>query len=273
MIRVTRVLLCRPTHFDVKYIINPHMVPATVDRETALHQWEALAAALKSLDIKVDSIEQQPEVPDMVFATDQGVVLDGCVLLAHFRYPERQAETGYYREWFRSQDFRVKELTNGFSFEGGDAQLMGNRLFVGTGFRADIASCEEVAQLLDIDVIPLRLTDPKFYHLDMCFLPLDARTAFYYPGAFSRSSQTLLRKLIPKLHELTVQEARGYSANSFVSDGHVIIQVGNPTFRRKLERLGKQVIEVDLGEFQKAGGGIHCLVNTLERRDSVNSGR
>lgn len=265
MTRVGRVLVCRPTHFDVKYSINPHMVPATVDRQLAMQQWENLVAALQSLGIRVDSIEQRPEVPDMVFATDQGVVLGGRVLLAHFRYPERKAETSYYRDWFNAHGFEVKELSNGFAFEGGDAQLMGTTLFVGTGFRANIAACAEVAQLLGIDVVPLSLVDPKFYHLDMCFLPLNGETAFYYPAAFSPESQALLSKHIPKLHKLTKKEAQGYSANSFVSDGHVIIQAGNPTFRRKLEQLGKQVIEVDLSEFKKAGGGIHCLVNTLER--------
>lgn len=266
MTQVARVLMCRPTYFDVEYIINPHMVPGSVDKRLAMRQWEALATAIHSLRVKVDVIDQRPDVPDMVFATDQGVVQDGVVLLANFRYPERKPETDYYREWFKNQGFRLKGLTNVFSFEGGDALFFGQMLFVGTGFRANAASCEEVAQALDIDVIPLRLVDPKFYHLDMCFLPLDVQTAFYYPPAFSQNSCALLQKLVPKLYPLTKKEAGGYAANSFVSDGSVVIQTGNHSFRRKLEGLGKKVIEVNLSEFKKAGGGIHCLVNTLERK-------
>lgn len=264
--RVVRVLMCRPTHFDVDYIINPHMVPHSVDKAKAMRQWQALVAALERLGIQVDVIEQAPDAPDMVFATDQAIVQNGKAFLANFRYPERKGETKYYREWFKAHGFEPRELTNVFSFEGGDALFVGDTLFVGTGFRANVGSCEELSQALDTDVVPLRLIDPKFYHLDMCFLPIDSDAAFYYPPAFSQNSQNILKKLIPDLHELTRKEAEGYAANSFVTDSMVVIQSGNPTFVRKLNKLDKQVIELDLSEFKKAGGGIHCLINTLERK-------
>jgi N-dimethylarginine dimethylaminohydrolase len=240
------------------------MQPHSVDRATAQKQWETLVQALESLSIKVDVIEQFPDVPDMVFATDQGIVRDGHILLANFRYAQRKKERHYYREWFRDHGFGLRALSNVFSFEGGDALFLGNMLLVGTGFRANVASCEELSQKLDIDVFPLRLKDPNFYHLDMCFLPLNAETAFYYPPAFSQNSQNMLKKLVKNLHEFTEAEADGFAANSFVSDGSVIVQAGVPTFKKKLEKLGKQVIEVDVSEFNKAGGGIHCLINTLE---------
>ena len=257
--------MCRPTHFDVEYIINPHMQPHSVNRALALRQWRALVDALERLDIKVDVIDQQPDTPDMVFATDQGIVRDGKLLLANFRYPERKPETAHYRQWFREHGFEIYELTNLFSFEGGDALFVGDVLIVGTGFRANVASCEELAAALDVDVVPLRLVDPSFYHLDMCLLPLDSDTALYYPPAFSPSSRNLLAKIIPNLHTMTLAEAEGFSANSFVTDGTVVLQAGNPTFKQKLKALGRRVVEVDLSEFKKAGGGIHCLINTLEK--------
>lgn len=264
MIRVSRVLLCKPTYFQVDFIINPHMQPHSVDPAKAMSQWRELASALKSLDVQVETIDQRPDVPDMVFATDQGIVRDGQVLLANFRYAQRKREREYYREWFREHGFGLRALSNVFSFEGGDTLFCGDMLLVGTGFRADVAGCEELSKKLDIDVFPLRLVDPEYYHLDMCFLPLDEQTAFYYPPAFSENSRKLLQRLVPKLHEMTSREAAGFSANSFVSEKNVLLQAGNPTFKSKLEKLGFQVIEVDVSEFNKAGGGIHCLINYLE---------
>ncbi len=265
MQRVTKVLMCRPTHFDVDYVINPHMVPHSINRQRAMRQWRALVEAVESLGVTAEIIEQAPDVPDMVFATDQGIVKGGKALLANFRYPERKRETPYYREWFEDHGYAPQELTHLFSFEGGDSLFMGDVLFVGTGFRANVASCEELSQTLNADVVPLRLVDPKFYHLDMCFLPLDAETAFYYPPAFSDSSRARLQKLIPDLHELSTEEATGYGANSFVTGSTVVTQAGNPSFTRKLKKLGRDVVEVDVSEFKKAGGGIHCLINTLEK--------
>jgi N-dimethylarginine dimethylaminohydrolase len=261
---VKKVLLCRPNYFSVDYIINPHMQPHSVDRAKALEQWENLVVILKDLGIEVDIIEQAEGVPDMVFATDQGIVRENDVWLASFRYAERQKERPYYRDWFRDHGYELRSLTNIFSFEGGDTLFFDDMLFVGTGFRANVASCEELSEALNIDVIPLRLVDANFYHLDMAFLSIDKETAFYYPAAFSTNSKNLLKRLVKNLHELTQEQAETYAANSYVSGDTVIVQTGVPDFKEQLEALGKKVIEVDVSEFKKAGGGIHCLINTLK---------
>lgn len=264
-IEVKRVLLCRPNHFTVDYIINPHMQPYTVDAVKALIQWQRLVSVIESLKIKVDIIDQEPDVPDMVFATDQGIVKNGAVLLANFRYPQRQKERIYYREWFKNNGFRLRALSNLFPFEGGDTLFCGDALFVGTGFRASVASCEELAQKLEIDVIPLRLVDPYFYHLDMGFLPINDQSAFYYPAALSKNSQHILQKLIPNLIELSEDEVKAYAANSFVSGENIVIAKNIPkSFHKKLDKLNLKYTEVDVSEFKKAGGGIHCLINVLE---------
>ncbi|HVX56200.1 MAG TPA: arginine deiminase family protein [Candidatus Saccharimonadales bacterium] len=262
---VKRVLLCRPDHFTVDYIINPYMQPYSVDRTKAQRQWDALATTLRGLNIVVEVIPQQPDVPDMVFATDQGIVRDGAVLLANFRYPQRQKERVYYRDWFREHGFRLRALSNIFPFEGGDTLFFADMLFVGTGFRANVASCEELATKLKIDVMPLRLVDPYFYHLDMAFLPINRDTAFYYPPAFSTNSRHLLKRLVPNLLPLSRASAKAYAANSFVSGQDIVIASGVPAaFRSDLAALGLRIHEVDVSEFKKAGGGIHCLINVLE---------
>lgn len=263
--RVQRVLLCRPTHFAVDYIINPHMQPHTVDTAKALRQWEDLVAVLRSLNINVEIIEQEKNVPDMVFAKDQGIVKDGAVLLANFRYRQRQTESAYYKKWFRDHGIRLRDLSNIFIFEGADTLFFGDILFVGVGYRASLASCEQLAEQLKIDVVPLRLVDPYFYHLDMAFLAINSDTAFYYPAALSQSSQQLLKRLIPHLYELPKESATAYAANSFVSGNDVIIPTGTPKgFRKDLKGLGLTIHEVDISEFKKAGGGINCLINVLE---------
>jgi N-dimethylarginine dimethylaminohydrolase len=263
--KIKRALLCRPTHFNVDYVINPHMVPYSVDPAKALKQWEGLVAVLKKLGIKVEVIEQEEDVPDMVFAADQGIVKDGAILLANFRYRQRQKERVYYREWFRQNGFRLRSLSNLFPFEGGDTHFFNDMLFVGTSFRASVASCEELAQKLEIDVIPLRLIDPYFYHLDMAFLPINKDTAFYYPGAFSQSTQNLLKRLVPNLYELSEKEVHAYAANAFVTGKDIVIQTGAPkSFTDRLKKIGLTIHEVDVSEFRKAGGGLHCLINVLE---------
>jgi len=263
--QIKQTLLCRPTHFNVDYIINPHMQPYSVDTAKAMRQWEQLVAALEKLDISVQIIDQQPDVPDMVFATDQGIVRGKNVLLANFRFGERQRERPYYRDWFKTNGYELLDMANAFPLEGGDALPFGDTFLLGTGFRSNIAACEELSQLLNCDVIPLSLVDPYFYHLDMALLPIDDETAFYYPPAFSDNSRALLQRLIPNLHVLSKHDVAAYAANSLVSGDNILISAGtSQTFQTDLKSLGLQPYEVDVSEFKKAGGGIHCLINTLE---------
>lgn len=262
---VKRALLCRPNHFTVEYIINPHMQPFTVNTANAIKQWQELVRVLESLDIRVEVIKQESDVPDMVFATDQGIVRDGVVLLANFRFTQRQKERLYYRDWFREHGFTLRALSNVFPFEGGDTLFFQDMLFVGTGFRASVSSCEELAQKLSIDVMPLRLVDPYFYHLDMAFLPIDTETAFYFPDAFSRNSRHLLKRLVPDLRVFSKEDADNYAANSFVSGDDIVVSAGlSAELRAEFKTLGLRIHEVNVSEFKKAGGGIHCLINVLE---------
>ncbi len=63
------------------------------------------------------------------------------------------------------------------SFEGaGDALFVGDHLFQAWGFRTDQAAHAEVARYLDVESTSLQLVDPRFYHLDTCFCPLDDHT-------------------------------------------------------------------------------------------------
>ena len=44
--------------------------------------------------------------------------------------------------------------------------------------------------------VAMELVHPRFYHLDTCFLPLDDRSALYYPGAFDSYGRKVIRRFI-----------------------------------------------------------------------------
>lgn len=264
---IKRVLLCKPTYFAVDFVINPHMKLGSVDTGRAMLQWNNLVTALTGSGIKADIIKQEKGLPDMVFATDQGIVQNDAIVLANFRFDERKKETTYYREWFISHGFKIKTIDKELAFEGGgNTQFFGDILFVGIGFRATAKSCDALSEQLSVKVLPLEIIDPYYYHLDTCYVTIDNDSAFYYPPAFSEQSCDLLKSVVRNLYKLTKTEAEGFAANSFVSGNTIFIQANLPSFKAKLEALGKKVIEVDVSEFHKAGGGIHCLINPLEKK-------
>jgi len=262
---IKKVLMCNPLHFaSLSYSINPWMKPGTINSINVRKQWNDLVTLYKALGIEVAIIDQQTGVPDMVFATDQGIVAGKQVLLSRFWHKERRGESIYYKSWFKRHGYTIQSLPETVYFEGnGDALSWNDMLFIGVGYRADTATCQTIATLIQKKVIPLTIINPAFYHLDVAFFPLNEQTAFYYPEAFDYESQQLLKIHVPHLIAFTKDEADGFCANSIVTGHHVIHQKGNPSFVEKLRRLGYTSVEVDLGEFKKSGGGAHCLTNIL----------
>lgn len=200
----------------------------------------------------------------MVFTADQGLIKNNLVILARFRHRQRQPESKIYQKWFENKGFQVSRLPRGYSFEGGDALEAGNKIIVGHGLRTSPQSLPVIAKILKTPIIGLKLVNPHFYHLDTCLFILNQKTAFYCPEAFDCGSRKKLTKLFPNLIRLPKKEAFSLAANSLNTDHQVIIQKKAPMFAQRLSRLGYQVHQVNVDEFTKAGGGIHCLTFTTQ---------
>ncbi len=261
---INEVLVCRPTFFQIEYVINPWMKDQKIDQGLAMKQWEAFCDAYSQLGIKVQIIDQVEGLPDMVFTADQAVVKDNIALMSNFAESERKGEENVYRQWFKDRGYELKFLPEKLSFEGnGELHFWNDRYFVGTGFRTSEESRQYIEEILGQPVISLKLIDPYFYHLDTCLLPLDSETVFYYPPAFDTHSQQVLKKTVPNLVEFSREDLDYFTANSVVHGSTILCQKALPEFRKKVEDMGFSIIELDVSEFNKSGGGIHCLTNIL----------
>jgi N-dimethylarginine dimethylaminohydrolase len=264
---VRRFLMCPPTHFEVTYSINPWMEPdKPTDAALAVMQWERLRDQLRQLGHRVHVVPPLPGLPDMVFAANAATVVDGRVLATRFRHPQRFDETPAYLAWFRAAGYPVRE--GRFVNEGeGDFLVTGERILAGTGFRTDRRSHAEAATYLGRPVVTLTLVDPYFYHLDTALAVLDREEIMYYPGAFSRESRAVLRRLYPAAIQATRADAEAFGLNA-ISDGrHVLLPQQATGLADTLRRAGFTPIGVDLSELLKAGGGPKCCV--LELRDHI----
>ncbi|MEW9531597.1 dimethylargininase [Microbispora sp. NPDC049125] len=257
-------LMCRPEFFTVSYSINPWMDPAKgADNATALLQWESLREAYESLGHTVSLIDPIEGLPDMVFAANGALVVDGRVYGARFAHQERAAEGPAYLEWFAGRGYETLEAS--FTNEGeGDYLTLDDMILAGTGFRTDVAAHMEAQEFLGRPVVTLRLVDPRFYHLDTALFPLDGGNVAYYPEAFSAGSRRVLARLFPDAVIASAQDAEVLGLNA-VSDGRNVVLNGEATgLALELERRGFTVVRVDLSELRKAGGGPKCC--TLEIR-------
>ncbi len=263
-----RYLMCPPAHFDVTYAINPWMdVAIGVDRARAQRQWDALVATYRAAGAEIEVLEPQPGLPDLVFTANLGIVDGDTFVPARMRDTERRPETPHAVRWFEEHGFAIRTLTEAVTQEGaGDALPFGDTLVAGHRSRSSAAAYVDLGRLVDSAILPLELADPRYYHVDITFCPLDSDTALYAPSALGEEGARLVAELVPDPIALTDEEAAAFGANSVVIGRTVVMPACTPRLERELRARGFEPVVVDVSEFLKAGGGPRCLTLALDVR-------
>ena len=261
-------LMCPPDYFGVFYEINPWMhIEVAPDKELAQRQWHNLVDNLKKAGATIHTMEAVEGLPDIVFTANAGLVDGKTFIPSTFKSVERRPEVIYDNAWFHAHDFEVSEFTDNpeLYFEGcGDAFIVRDQLVAGYGFRSERAAHQVLARKLGVDVFSVHLVDPRLYHLDISFCPLDSRHAIIAPDVWSRESVQGMMKLVPEPLMLELDEALTFCANSVIVGKNIVMPHCPPRVGRILNKWGYEVCESPVTEFLKAGGGARCLTLALD---------
>lgn len=266
-----RLLMCPPDYYRIAYEINPWMdLRRSSDQVVARCQWDSLVAILAAIGASIELLTPSSQQPDLVFTANAGVVCRDLFVPARFRHPEREGETAIFRDWFAAHGYRVANLEMSGDFEGaGDALFCGETLFAGYLHRSDISSHRQLGELLECPVASLELVDPRFYHLDTCFCPLEAGLAVYYPGAFDEYGRRVLERQIDDLIAVSEREALRFACNAVVIGRQIVCNTGAAELIEKLSQRGFVAHETPLDEFLKAGGAAKCLTLRLDGEEAA----
>ena len=135
---------------------------------------------------------------------------------------------------------------------------------------APIAGSEDI---WGVEVISLRLVDPRFYHLDTCFCPLFGGYVMYFPKAFDAESLAKIEQRFPQDKRILVGDADAlrFACNAINVGRMIVLNEVSVELSRRLEDLGFWIVQVPLTEFLKAGGAAKCLVLRLSEMDVTHA--
>lgn len=275
------VMMCRPKYFDVcHHLLNAHMkMKIPVKKGLASKQWENAYNTLHANNVKVELLEPQQGLPDMVFTANAGIVHGNIAVVSSFGAVPRQPETQHHIHFFKDRGFEVIiPSDHNVQIEGcGDFMPThdGENYFVAYGFRSAFKAYAFIKDALSLPkdrLHHMKLMDPHFYHIDTALMSLTRGHLMYYPGAFDKESEKKIldigsHKVIP----IDRQDAMDFACNSvnFIdNDEHIL--VGNKfsnDLKRKLNDFGYKVIETPYEQFLLAGGSIRCSVLDIGKSD------
>jgi N-dimethylarginine dimethylaminohydrolase len=268
-----QLLMCPPTHFEVSYMINPWMNQGAVSVREAQRQWQRLHDALAE-HVEVLCIEPQAGLPDMVFTANAGVVVGDRAMASHFLPQERRGEEAFFKGWFRQNGYQLVDLPLDVGFEGaGDCLLdpLEGFLWTGLGPRTEPEAYAYLSRAFGREVVTLRLVDPRYYHLDTCFCPLEGGHVMYHPGAFHPTSRSEIeRRVAPELRiEVDAEDAAQFACNAVNVGRQVFLHRASDRLQGQLAAAGYTVHRLDLSEFLKAGGSAKCLTLALGAAEAL----
>ena len=205
--RPRRYVMTAPRFFTVEYVINPWMDTSTpVDTRRALHQWEALRHTYENLGHTVELVGPVAGLPDMVYAANGGLIVNGKAVVARFAHAERAGESIAHAEWMTRNGYLPID-TRHVNEGQGDLLVVGSSILAGYGFRTDRRAHGEISEHVGMPVVSLELIDPRFYHLDTALAVLDDQTIAYFPPAFADHSRGTLAGLFPGAIEAASADA------------------------------------------------------------------
>lgn len=271
---ITKILMCPPDFFTVKYIINPWMAghEGEPSKELAMQQWTTLRDSL-SEHAEIEVIKPQKELPDMVFTANAGVVFGNKAMASHFMPMERRKEEKHFKKWFVDHGYDLYDLPENIGFEGaGDALFDrgGPWFWVGHGFRTELEAHDHLRTWTDRELVSVKLTDSRFYHIDTCMCPLTDGYLMYHPPAFDYDTRLAIESRVPSHKRIVVDtaDAGNFACNAVNINEHIFVNKASDHLKARLMRDGFKVHEVDLSEFLKAGGSAKCLTLKLSEPET-----
>ena len=268
---LTRVLVSKPDYLKaarINEIAKRWDLDLNLEKMKKEHQ--LFTDAYAKAGVKVEYLDSDPKRPNSVFSRDFG----GCVregyVMGRFKLPIRYKEHEDYKK--KMADLGIPclgEVKHGF-FEGGDFMFINDHtIAIGMLDRTNEEGFEELKAILNplgYALIPVK-ADPRYLHLDMCFNLVDPTIAVAYVDGLPKEFIARMQDLGIRFVTVEEEDIFHHGCNlQAIGDHRVLSLASNKKVNKQLREMGMQVIELDITEILKAGGGPHCMSFPLERR-------
>ncbi|MEX0851388.1 MAG: arginine deiminase family protein [Gaiellaceae bacterium] len=248
---------------------------AAPDHAAAAAEHEAFCSLLEEAGAEVVLSYHDPGNPDAIYAYDPVLVgSEGAVLLRPGK-EGRRGEPAAMAQWLEAAGVPVVgELEEPVNAEGGDTLWLDERtLLVGIGYRtneASVAAFEAVFPGVDVLAFDLPHWNGagEVMHLMSFISPLDRDLALVYSRIAPVRLLGLLAKRGIEVVEVPDEEFESQGSNVVaLGPRRALALDGNPETRKRMERLGVDVVVYRGEEISKKGdGGPTCLTRPLLRR-------
>jgi N-dimethylarginine dimethylaminohydrolase len=274
-----RYVVSPASYLDPHYLLNPWMAwHEALDRRLALRQWEELCLAVEDRGAGIEVLPPRPEATAMTYMRDASVVLpNGEVLILLNDGPRSTSEPQIVARWLAEKGVGAVFLPQPHRLDGGNIlRCSDGRWLVGLKPGGDRGGAHYFGGLVrrhGAECVGIPLADPAFVHLDLVMADLAGRGWLVYRSGLAEPdlAHPRWRAVLGDRPVIEVERDEAYRlACNVLVIGDAVLGCGlTPRLCRAIEGLGLEPVEVDLSEFRKGGGGVHCLTQELSYKEAA----
>jgi N-dimethylarginine dimethylaminohydrolase len=239
----------------------------------AIDQHQRLIGMLEGAGVRCHQVPSVPGLPDLCFTRDSSFMTPWGLVLLRLASEHRRGEMAQVRIAAESWGVPIIGEVEQGTVEGGDVCLLRPGLVaIGwSGDRTTREGAEALAAMFERRGWRALLTrfDPKFLHLDTLFTLVDRYRAIGCVEALEDGFLATIADLDISIVPASIREVDALGPNLLaLGEGRVLSATDNVRINGELERLGYRLLTVDIGQFTRCGGGVHCLTMPLSRLPS-----
>ena len=245
------IALTREISPAIAYCELTHLERTTIDLARARTEHAEYEATLRGLGCDVHRLPAGDDMPDSVFIEDTAIVLDEMAVLTRPGAESRRKETAVIAEALRGYRPVAAILAPG-TLDGGDIVRIGNRLYVGTGYRSNAAGIRQLAAMVgshgyEVEAVEfaggLHLKSAASIVADDLVL---VNPQWVDPGRFH------------PMRTIEIAPSEPFAANALRIGDSIVYSTEHPRTRERLEAAGLTIHPVPAGELAKAEGAVTC---------------
>jgi dimethylargininase len=223
------------------------------DFEKACIQHKNYIETLKKCGVEVFILEADERFPDSVFVEDTAVLTSEFALITNPGANSRNQEIIETEKYLKKFYTEIERISAPGTLDGGDVMQVGTHFFIGLSQRTNSAGAEQFISILHQygmsgEVVELK----KVLHLKTGVVYIENNNLVVSGEFIDKSNFRNFNKII-------VDSDESYSANCIWFNGKVIVPLGFPKSKQRIEDAGYETVELDMSEFRKLDGGLSCL--------------
>lgn len=272
--RLTDILLSPPTHLAMvpcNAVTRDSLARGLSScRVSAVSQHRALAARLDAAGVRCHLVPSKPGLSDLAFTRDSVLMTPWGLVELRPSEPHRRGEAAHLAAALSEVGVESLGAVDEGKVEGGDVCLLrpGLVLIAISGERTDEAGAQALGRIFERRGWRALYTriDPRYLHLDTQFTLVSKHFGVACLETLEAGFAETMAGLGIDLLPATPGEVDRLEANLLSLGGcRVVAPAGETRVNRGLRRQGYDLIEVEIDQFVRCGGGVHCLTMPLGR--------